>query len=145
METEDHKEELQALMLKAEQYKRQMESINRQMQMMEATMEELRGSLAALSALEENREGTGIFVPIGSDSFIRAKLADTGKVVVGVGASLSVEKTVPEARKYYEERMAQASEALEKMRKAANETADAIRDLDDEYRHVVSHIQQEKR
>lgn len=144
MESKDGREELQSLLLKAEQYKRQMEAINRQMQMMESTMEELRGSLAALSAIEETKEGTEVLVSIGSDSFIKAKLADTGRVIVGVGSSLSMEKSVPEARKYYEARLAQATEAQEKLRKAALETADAIRDLDEEYQRVVSHVQQGK-
>jgi prefoldin alpha subunit len=145
METKDGREELQALMMEAEQYKRQMDSINRQMQILETTMEELRGSMYALSALEENKAGTEILVSIGSGSFIRAKLLETEKVIVGVGSALSLEKSVPEARKFFEDRVKQAQEAQEKMRKAAAETADAIQALDDEYRHLISHMQQEKK
>jgi len=79
-------------------YKRQMDSIRGQMQILETTMEELRGSLNALSALEEKQGGTEILVSIGSGSFIRAKLLETEKVIVGVGSALSLEKSVPEAR-----------------------------------------------
>lgn len=86
METKDQREELQALMMEAEQYKRQMDSINRQMQILETTIEDLRGSMNALSALEENKAGTEILVSIGSGSFIRAKLLETEKVIVGVGS-----------------------------------------------------------
>ncbi|MFZ2456955.1 MAG: prefoldin subunit alpha [Candidatus Altiarchaeia archaeon] len=145
METTDGREEIQALMLEAEQYKRQMESINRQMQILETTMEELRGSLNAISALEENKAGTEILVSVGSASFIRAKLMETDKILVGVGSALSLEKSIPEARKFFEDRVRQAGEAQEKMRKAALETTDAIQALDDEYRHLISHMQQEKK
>ena len=145
METKDGREELQALMMEAEQYKRQMDSIRGQMQILETTMEELRGSLNALSALEENKAGTEILVSIGSGSFIRAKLLETEKVIVGVGSALSLEKSVPEARKFFEDRVKQAGEAQEKMRKAAAETTEAIQALDDEYRHLISHMQQEKK
>ena len=145
METKDGREELQALMMEAEQYKRQMDSIRGQMQILETTMEELRGSLNALSALEENKAGTEILVSIGSGSFIRAKLLETEKVIVGVGSALSLEKSVPEARKFFEDRIKQAGEAQEKMRKAAVETTEAIQALDDEYRHLISHMQQEKK
>jgi len=145
MEAKDGREELQALMMEAEQYKRQMESINRQMQILETTMEELHGSLNALLALEENKAGTEILVSIGSGSFIRAKLLETEKVIVGVGSALSLEKSVPEARKFFEDRVSQAGAAQEKMRKAALETTEAIQALDDEYRHLISHMQQEKK
>ena len=145
METKDGREELQALMMEAEQYKRQMDSIRGQMQILETTMEELRGSLNALLALEENKAGTEILVSIGSGSFIRAKLLETEKVIVGVGSALSLEKSVPEARKFFEDRVKQAGEAQEKMRKAAAETTEAIQALDDEYRHLISHMQQEKK
>jgi prefoldin alpha subunit len=145
METKDGREELQALMMEAEQYKRQMESINRQMQILETTMEELRGSLNALSALEENKAGTEILVSLGSGSFIRAKLIETDKVIVGVGSALSLEKSIPEARKFFEDRVKQAQEAQEKMRKAIIETTEAIQALDEEYRHLISHMQQEKK
>ena len=145
METKDGREELQALMMEAEQYKRQMDSIRGQMQILETTMEELRGSLNALLALEENKAGTEILVSIGSGSFIRAKLLETEKVIVGVGSSLSLEKSVPEARKFFEDRVKQAGAAQEKMRAAAAETTEAIQALDDEYRHLISHMQQEKK
>jgi prefoldin alpha subunit len=145
METKDGREELQALMMEAEQYKRQMDSIRGQMQILETTMEELRGSLNALSALEENKAGTEILVSIGSGSFIRAKLLETEKVIVGVGSALSLEKSVPEARKFFEDRIKQAGAAQEKMRAAAVETTEAIQALDDEYRHLISHMQQEKK
>jgi prefoldin alpha subunit len=145
METKDGREELQALMMEAEQYKRQMESVNRQMQILETTMEELRSSMNALLALEENKAGTEILVSIGSGSFIRAKLMETEKVIVGVGSALSLEKNIPEARKFFEGRVKQAQEAQEKMRAAAVETTEAIQALDDEYRQLVSRMQQEKK
>jgi len=145
METKDGREELQALMMEAEQYKRQMDSINRQMQILETTVEELRGSMNALSALEENKAGTEILVSIGSGSFIRAKLMETEKVIVGVGSALSLEKSVPEARKFFEDRVKQAGAAQDKMRAAAAETTEAIQALDEEYRHLISHMQQEKK
>jgi prefoldin alpha subunit len=145
METKDGREEVQALMMEAEQYKRQMESINRQMQILETTIEELRGSMNALSALEENKAGTEILVSIGSGSFIRAKLMETEKVIVGVGSAFSLEKGIPEARKFFEDHVKQAGEAQEKMRKMAAETTESIQALDDEYRHLISHLQQDKK
>jgi len=142
MEAKDPKEEIEALMIEAEQYRKRMESINRQMQMIESTIAELHSSMNALSALEENKTGTNILVSIGSGSFIKAQLAQTDRVIVGVGASISMEKSIPEARKYLEERLKQAEEAQEKMRKAALETTEAIQALDDEYQTIVSSMRQ---
>ncbi len=144
METKDHREELQSLMVEAEQYKRRMDSIRAQMQILDTTLEELRNSISALAVLEENKAGTEILVSIGSGSFIRAQLKDNQKVIVGVGSSLSLEKNIPDARKVFEERIKEVTEAQDKMRKAAAETTEAIQSLDDEYRHIVSHMQDEQ-
>jgi prefoldin alpha subunit len=51
-------------------------------------------------------------VPIGGSSYIKAKLDDPDKVVVGMGAGVSVEKTSQEAKEIVKKRL----EGIEKNR-----------------------------
>ncbi len=55
-----------------------------------------------------------LFVPIGGGSYIRAKLESAEKVIVGMGAGVSVEKSLSEAKETVGNRIAQ----LEKTRRS---------------------------
>jgi len=63
-----------------------------------------------------------MLVPIGGSSYISVKLANPDKVVVGIGAGVSVEKTLPEAKTIVKERM----DELERTRVSAQQQLNQI-------------------
>ena len=65
-----------------------------------------------LDALEKEKENAELLVPIGSSSYIKVKLANTDKVIVGVGAGVSIEKTVPEAKEIVKERLSELEKTM---------------------------------
>ncbi len=48
--------------------------------------------------LKQEKENSELLVPIGGSSYVKVKLADTNKVIIGVGSGVSVEKTLSEAK-----------------------------------------------
>jgi len=59
-------------------------------------------TLTAISTLEGTRGKTGeteALVPIGSGSFVKTKLADVDKVIIGVGAGVCIEKPIEDSMK----------------------------------------------
>lgn len=50
-----------------------------------------------LENLEKLEVGDEILVPIGGDSFLRAKIQDKDRVIIGIGAGITVEKTLKDA------------------------------------------------
>lgn len=59
-------------------------------------------TLTAISTLEGTKGkpgGTETLVPIGSGSFVRTKLADVEKVIIGVGAGVCIEKPIEDSMK----------------------------------------------
>jgi prefoldin alpha subunit len=70
-----------------------------------------------LESIEQEKENTEMLVPIGGSSYISVKLANANKVVVGLGAGVSVEKTLPEAKAVVKERL----DELEKTRAQAQQ------------------------
>ncbi len=59
-------------------------------------------TLTAISTLEGAKgkpDETEILVPIGSGSFVRTKLADVEKVIIGVGAGVCIEKPIEDSMK----------------------------------------------
>lgn len=79
-----------------------------------AILTELNYAKMTLEGLEKEKEDAPLFVPIGGGSYIRAKLESAEKVIVGMGAGISVEKSLSEAKETVEKRI----EQLEKTRRS---------------------------
>ncbi len=77
-----------------------------------AALTELRVADMTLRGLGKEKKNAQLFVPIGGGSYVKAKLESADKVVVGIGADVTVERTMKVARENLENRMAE----LEKTR-----------------------------
>jgi prefoldin alpha subunit len=91
-------EEIRRLLAAYQQYQAQADGIMRQLSITQMTAEGLERALGAVEALDTAEVGQEILVPIGSGSFIHGKLASKEKVVLNVGAGVSIEKTAGETR-----------------------------------------------
>lgn len=108
-------EEIRRLVSAYQQYQAQADAIMRQISLTQVTAEGLDRALGAVEAMEKAEEGQEMFVPIGSGSFVHAKLASREKVVLNIGAGVSIEKTVADAREALKVRKAEVSEASKKL------------------------------
>lgn len=88
------------------------ETLASRMNMVNAVTADLTYSRAALEGLEKQQEDAELLVPIGGSSYVRAKLQTPDKIVVGIGAGVSTEKTLLEAKEITTKRL----EELEKTR-----------------------------
>jgi len=77
-----------------------------------AILTELNYAKMTLEGLEKEEKNVPLFVPIGGGSYIRAKLESAEKVIVGMGAGVSVEKSFSESKETVGNRISQ----LEKTR-----------------------------
>lgn len=91
-----------------------------------AILTELNQAKATLEGLEKEKEDTPLFVPIGGGSFIRAKLESADKVIVGMGAGVSVEKTLSEAKETVENRIAQLEKTRRTLQQQLTQVAQKI-------------------
>ncbi len=67
-----------------------------------------------------------MLVPIGGSSYVKVKLADPDKVIVGMGAGVSVEKTLPEARATLKERLDELSKTMNSAQQQFSQVAERI-------------------
>lgn len=63
-----------------------------------AALTELNLAQMTLEGVEKETPEAPLFVPIGGGSFVKAKLESSEKVIVGMGAGVSIEKTMAEAK-----------------------------------------------
>ncbi|MCX8204582.1 MAG: prefoldin subunit alpha [Candidatus Nezhaarchaeota archaeon] len=75
-------------------------------------LNELQAAINTIEGAEKTGEGAEVLIPIGGASYIKAKLTHGDKVIVGIGAGVAVEKSLGGARKFFEERVSEVSQAL---------------------------------
>ncbi len=88
------------------------ETLQSRINMINAVITDMSYASMALESLEKEKENSDILVPIGGSSYVKAKLASTDKLIVGIGAGVSVEKSLPETKEIVKRRL----EDLEKTR-----------------------------
>ena len=86
-------------------------ALRERLQMVVATSSELRLAKRSLEDLVKIEADNDLLVPIGGSAFIKARLGQVDKVLVGIGANISMEME-------YEEALGEVSERLEEMEKA---------------------------
>ena len=105
-------EELRRLSLELRYLEQTAETIQSRINMINAVITDLTYATMTLEGVEKEKENSELFVPIGGNSYIKAKLESSDKVIVGMGAGVSIEKTLPEAKEMLKKRL----ENLEKTR-----------------------------
>ena len=110
-------EELRKLSVEMRFLEQTAESLQQRISMVNAAMTDLTYANMALESIEKEKENAELLVPIGGSSYIKVKLANPDKVIVGMGANVSIEKTLPEAKAIVKERL----EELEKTMRSAQQ------------------------
>jgi prefoldin alpha subunit len=100
--TED---EVRKLSMQLRYFEQTAENLQQRLSMLNAALTDLNYANETLENVETQQENAEMLVPIGGSSYINVKLASNNKVIVGLGAGISVEKTVPEAKTIVKERM----------------------------------------
>jgi prefoldin alpha subunit len=108
-------EEVRRLVLAYQQYQNQADALVRQLSITQLTAEGLERASRAVEALGSASEGQEMLVPIGSGSYVHAMLAATDKVVLNVGAGVSIEKTAADAKEDLKVRQAEVAEGSKKL------------------------------
>jgi len=105
-------EELRKLSVELRFLEQTAEALQSRVNMVNAVITDLTYANMSLEGLEKEKENSELYVPIGGSSYIKAKLESRDKVIVGMGAGVSVEKTLQEAKEIIKKRL----EGLEKTR-----------------------------
>ena len=93
------------VMSEYEYLRNQAEALQKNLEMINASLTELGAVLEALDEIKGQGKKNEILVPIGADSFVSARIIDTKKVIIGLGADVAVKKPIPGARKDLETRL----------------------------------------
>lgn len=119
-------EELRKLSMEMRYLEQTADALQQRISMVNAALTDLTYASMTLDGIEKEKENTELLVPIGGNSYVKAKIADTNKIIIGVGAGISVEKTLPEAKVTLKERLDELSTTMNSAQQQFAQVAERI-------------------
>jgi len=139
----DLREELQRVMVEAESYKRQLETLSSQRTLLEEAGMEMGQSIEAIGQLSKAKVGDELLVPLGSGSYVKAELKENERIVLGIGAGVSMEESLDEAKKVLTDRITKITEDSRKLAELSNSIAEKNNKLNQRYEVLVRQIKEQ--
>jgi prefoldin alpha subunit len=124
--------EIRELVERAQLFQQRMELLQQQANLVQASVDDIDNGLKALGALESQEAGHDMLVPIGGGSFVHAALAKPGTVIVGLGAGVSVERSLADAKAIFQTRRTELEKVLAETKDAMNKIGNELMRLQQE-------------
>lgn len=102
------------------------EALQQRIGMVNAAIQDLTFASMTLDGIETEKENAELLVPIGGNAYVKAKLADTNTIIVGMGAGVSVEKTLADAKVTLKERLDELVKTMNSAQQQFNQVAERI-------------------
>jgi len=112
--------------------------------MVNAVITDLAYASMALEGLEKEKEDSELLVPIGGNSYIKTKLANQDNVIVGMGAGVSVEKTLDEAKEIVKKRIENLEKTRMSLQQQLAQIADKIEEGREKFESIVAALKEGK-
>ena len=92
---------------------KQVHQLRQRLQIVEGEIQEVRSNSVALDEMSKVKPGEELMIPLANGIFMRGTVKETEKLLVGVGASIVVEKDIPSTKNILDQRL----QTLEKYHK----------------------------
>lgn len=105
-----------------------------------AALSETLTAIQTLEGAKGQPDSSEVMIPIGSGSFVKARLSDPGNIIIGVGAGVCVEKSVEDSTKDLRLR----SSELEKARVSVTQQLSQLLGQTEDYRERLGELVRKK-
>lgn len=119
-------EELRRLSMEMRYLEQTADALQQRIGMVNAAITDLTYANMTLDGIEKEKENAELLVPIGGSSYVKVKLADTDKVIVGLGSGVSVEKTLAETKVTLKERLDELEKTMNSAQQQFSQVAERI-------------------
>jgi len=137
-------EELRRLSVELRLLEQTAEEMQSRINMVNAIITDLNYASMTLEGIEKEKENSELFVPIGSNSYIKAKLENPDKIIVGMGAGVSIEKTLPEAKEIIKKRVENLDKTRTSLQQQLAQITDRISGDREKFENMVAELRGEK-
>jgi prefoldin alpha subunit len=136
-------EEMRQMMATLEYFRTQLESLAEQQQIVQLSREENIRARETLKEYGSSDDGSDILVPVGSNSFVYAKVASNKKVLVGLGRGITAEKSIDDALEIIEGRIGELTETIKKIAERRGVLEAENEKLSQKFQEAYQKLQQE--
>jgi len=136
--SKEEQQKLQQIFNELQNYEALADLLRQQINMIANSLTELSMTVETIKTIKGLKSNTEILVPIGSDSFVTAKLAATDKVITGLGADVSAEQNIDGAKQMLETRIAELGRVLEQARQELEKIGKQIEELRPEADRILT-------
>ena len=141
--TDEERKKQQRILSELNAHQATAEALRRHISLLTSSLSELSMTIEAIKAVKGLKPGTDILVPMGSDSFITAKLTTAEKVITGLGADISAERSSEDALKVLEARRTELEQALGQAREELGKLGERMEALRPEAERILEKAQKE--
>jgi len=136
-------EELRRLSVEMRIWEQTAEALQSRISMVNAVITDLTYANMTLEGLEKQKENAELLVPIGGNSYIKARLEDPDKVTVGIGAGVSVEKTLQEAKEIIRKRLDDLEKSRASLQQQFSQVIDRINENRERFEELAAQLRKE--
>lgn len=141
--TDEERKKLDRILSELSDHQATAEALRQHLSLLASSLSELSMTLEAIKIVKELEPGTDILVPMGSDSFITAKLGTTDKVITGLGADVAAERGSEDALKVLETRRTELAQALDRARDELEKLGERMEALRPEAERILEKAKKE--
>ena len=96
--------------------------------MVNTVLTDLNYANMTLESIEKEEENADLLVPVGGGSYVKAKLQEKNTVLVGMGAGVTVEKTLAQAKETVQNRISQLEKTRASLQQQFTQIIEKIRE-----------------
>ena len=140
---DDEQKKLQRILGELSSHQSTAEALHQHLSLLAASLSELSMTLEVIKTVKGLKPGTDILVPMGSDSFVTAKLATTEKVITGLGADVAAERSSEDALTVLGVRRTELEQALNRAREELGKLEERMEALRPEAERILEKAKKE--
>jgi len=137
-------EEIRKLSVELRYLEQTAEALQSRLNMLNAVATDLTYANSALENLQRENENAELLVPIGGTSYVKARLDSPDKIIVGIGAGVSTERTRQEAKDIVKKRLGDLEKARTATQQQFSQVAGKINEDREKFEDLAATMRGEK-
>ena len=114
-------EDFQKSLMQLRVYEGSARALQARLEIVNAALNEFSLASTTLEGVKTQKNDEDALIPVGGGSYVRVKLSDISKIVMGVGAGVAVEKPIQDSINEIKERIADLDKARTSLQEQLNQ------------------------
>jgi len=118
----DREETVRQLLVEIRMLEGSIRVYQSRLEVIQAALTEALMANSTLEGIKGKNKGTEILLPIGADSFVHGEIQDSGKIIMGIGAGVCMEKDIETCIENLKNRSTEFEKLSTSLRQQLNQT-----------------------